>query len=45
MKSLGSKLEQYWDEIRYKKKKENPNSEDDVADTMFVLFPSFTMSN
>lgn len=25
MNSLGAKLEEYWEEIRYKKKKENPN--------------------
>lgn len=37
MYSLGVKLEEYWEEIRYKKKKENPNSKP-VEETMFVLF-------
>lgn len=38
MQNLGLKLEHYWEEIRYKKKMENPNSKDAVEDTMFVLY-------
>lgn len=38
MYNLGIKLEEYWEEIRFKKKNENPNSKEAVEDTMFVLF-------
>lgn len=34
MKTLGVKLEEYWEEIRYKRKKDSTP----VEDTMFVLF-------
>ncbi|XP_041857889.1 MORC family CW-type zinc finger protein 3a isoform X2 [Melanotaenia boesemani] len=34
MTSLGTKLEEYWNEIRYRKTKENPNSTIPVEDTM-----------
>lgn len=37
MNNIGVKLEEYWEEIRYKKKNENPNSKP-VEETMFVFF-------
>lgn len=36
MNNLGIKLEEYWNEIRYRKSKENPNSTVPVEDTMWV---------
>lgn len=37
--NLGLKLEEYWEEIRYKRKTENPEyGTEAVEDTMFALF-------
>lgn len=36
MSSLAIKLEEYWNEIRYRKTKENPHSTVPVEDTMSV---------
>lgn len=37
MNSLGVKLEEYWEEIRHRRKKEDPNSVP-IEDAMFVHF-------